>query len=85
CGKAGHMARACPEPAPGGNASYGGGGSYGYGGGFQSQNYTCGGVGHLSKDCVQGQRCYNCSETGHISRDCPNPQKKACYSCGSER
>ena len=37
CGKAGHMARACPEPAPGGNASYGGGGSYGYGGGFQSQ------------------------------------------------
>lgn len=21
---------------------------------------------------------------GHISRECPNPQKKACYTCGSE-
>ena len=24
-------------------------------------SYTCGGVGHLSRDCVQGSKCYNCS------------------------
>ncbi|KAI0729887.1 hypothetical protein C8Q72DRAFT_825653 [Fomitopsis betulina] len=24
-------------------------------------SYTCGGVGHLSRDCVQASRCYNCS------------------------
>lgn len=47
-------------------------------------SYTCGGVGHMSRDCAQGAKCYNCSQTGHISRDCPQPQKRACYSCGSE-
>ena len=47
-------------------------------------SYTCGGVGHLSRDCVQGAKCYNCSQTGHLSRDCPSPQKRACYTCGSE-
>ncbi|KAI0371647.1 hypothetical protein BV20DRAFT_153462 [Pilatotrama ljubarskyi] len=47
-------------------------------------NYTCGGVGHLSRDCVQGSKCYNCSGFGHISKDCPQPQRRACYSCGSE-
>ncbi|KAF9242029.1 hypothetical protein BU15DRAFT_60539 [Melanogaster broomeanus] len=47
-------------------------------------SYTCGGVGHLSRDCVQGSKCYNCSGIGHISRDCPQPQKRACYTCGSE-
>ena len=26
-----------------------------------SFSYTCGGVGHLSRDCVQGSKCYNCS------------------------
>ncbi|KAI3618019.1 zinc knuckle domain protein [Moniliophthora roreri] len=42
-----------------------------------------------------GKICYSssgieatCLETacrvGHISRDCPQPQKKACYTCGSE-
>ncbi|KAJ8517185.1 hypothetical protein ONZ45_g5591 [Pleurotus djamor] len=46
--------------------------------------YTCGGVGHLSRDCVQGSKCYNCNQTGHISRDCSQPQKRACYTCGSE-
>ena len=25
--------------------------------------YTCGGVGHLPRDCVQGSKCYNCSGT----------------------
>ena len=25
------------------------------------QSYTCGGVGHLSRDCGQGSKCYNCS------------------------
>lgn len=24
-------------------------------------SYTCGGVGHMSRDCVQGSKCYNCS------------------------
>lgn len=24
-------------------------------------SYSCGGVGHLSRDCVQGSKCYNCS------------------------
>lgn len=24
-------------------------------------SYQCGGVGHLSRDCVQGSKCYNCS------------------------
>ena len=69
-------------------------------------SYTCGGVGHLSRDCVQGSKCYNCSGSvrvstfsyrglcgvndarlviqGHISRDCPQPQRRACYTCGSE-
>jgi hypothetical protein len=47
-------------------------------------SYTCGGVGHMSRDCVQGSKCYNCSGVGHISRDCPQPQRRACYTCGSE-
>jgi hypothetical protein len=25
------------------------------------RSYTCGGVGHLSRDCGQGSKCYNCS------------------------
>jgi hypothetical protein len=32
-------------------------------------SYTCGGVGHLSRDCVQGSKCYNCS--GVVSCDYP--------------
>lgn len=24
-------------------------------------SYTCGGVGHMSRDCGQGAKCYNCS------------------------
>jgi hypothetical protein len=26
-----------------------------------NNSYTCGGVGHLSRDCSQGSKCYNCS------------------------
>lgn len=26
-------------------------------------SYSCGGVGHISRDCVQGAKCYNCSQT----------------------
>ncbi|KNE99064.1 hypothetical protein PSTG_07715, partial [Puccinia striiformis f. sp. tritici PST-78] len=43
---------------------------------------TCGGVGHLSRDCVGDQKCFNCGEVGHVSRDCSRPQAKNCYSCG---
>ena len=32
---------------------------------FEAHNsvhsYSCGGVGHLSRDCAQGSKCYNCS------------------------
>lgn len=28
---------------------------------MNARSYTCGGVGHLSRDCVQGSKCYNCS------------------------
>ena len=28
---------------------------------FAAFSFTCGGVGHLSRDCVQGAKCYNCS------------------------
>lgn len=47
----------------GGQGGYGGGqGGYGGGGGgMRGQTcYTCGGYGHLSRDCTQGQKCYNC-------------------------
>ena len=27
----------------------------------RDDSYTCGGVGHLSRDCGQGSKCYNCS------------------------
>lgn len=41
--------------------------------------YTCGGVGHLSRDCTTQQKCFNCGQTGHISRDCTSAaQAKAC-------
>ncbi|KAF2250626.1 hypothetical protein BU26DRAFT_267380 [Trematosphaeria pertusa] len=39
---------------------YGGGGAGGYGGPRQTTCYSCGGFGHMSRDCTQGQKCYNC-------------------------
>lgn len=71
CGKVGHIARNCTEGGGGtgygggyqsGGGSYGGGGGYGGGsGGRPGQTcYSCGGYGHMSRDCTQGQKCYNC-------------------------
>jgi cellular nucleic acid-binding protein len=48
----------------GGRGGYGGaaGGQGGYGGSGARQTtcYSCGGFGHMSRDCTQGQKCYNC-------------------------
>ena len=27
--------------------------------------YSCGGYGHMSRDCTQGQKCYNCTSKSH--------------------
>ncbi|KAK3074577.1 hypothetical protein LTR53_002855 [Teratosphaeriaceae sp. CCFEE 6253] len=72
----------------GGRGGFGGGyggGQGGYGGaqGGGQSCYSCGGFGHLSRDCTQGQKCYNCGEVGHLSRDCPSEatQERVCYKC----
>lgn len=50
----------------GGRGGFGGqsggyGGGYGGGGAQGGQTcYSCGGFGHMSRDCTQGQKCYNC-------------------------
>ena len=37
-------------------------------------------LGHMAKDCSQGQKCYNCGRLGHVSRDCDQAaQAKVCY------
>ena len=28
--------------------------------------YSCGGYGHMSRDCTQGQKCYNCMSNPHF-------------------
>ena len=35
-------------------------GSFGGGAARQTTCYSCGGFGHMSRDCTQGQKCYNC-------------------------
>ncbi|KYK60545.1 hypothetical protein DCS_01682 [Drechmeria coniospora] len=70
----------------GGGAPYGGGagGPGGYGGGAGKTCYSCGGYGHMSRECVNGMKCYNCGESGHYSRDCPKESaggEKICYKC----
>jgi len=41
-------------------------------------------VGHMAKDCTQGQKCYNCGRLGHVSRDCDQAaQAKVCYRLGT--
>ncbi|POW18495.1 hypothetical protein PSHT_05755, partial [Puccinia striiformis] len=95
CGGEGHISKDCSNPttpksryncvdctssvgAKQAQQLYSGGRS---GRGFSARNcYTCGGVGHLSRDCVGDQKCFNCGEVGHVSRDCSRPQAKNCYS-----
>ena len=62
------IARNCTEGGGYGGSNYGGGGGYGggYGGGRGAGGqtcYSCGGYGHMSRDCTQGQKCYNCTAT----------------------
>ena len=61
------IARNCTEGGGYGGGNYGGGGGYGggYGGGRGAGGqtcYSCGGYGHMSRDCTQGQKCYNCKD-----------------------
>jgi cellular nucleic acid-binding protein len=76
CGQRGHIARNCTQGggyADGGRGGFGGGrggyggasgGAGGYGGARQTTCYSCGGFGHMSRDCTQGQKCYNCKLDG---------------------
>ncbi|GFF29112.1 DNA-binding protein HEXBP, partial [Aspergillus lentulus] len=40
----------------------------------QQTCHSCGGIGHMGRNCPQTMKCYNCGKSGHISRDCPEAQ-----------
>ena len=45
--------------------------------------YRCGGIGHISTECVNEplkRACFRCGENGHSSRSCTN---EICYNCFS--
>jgi cellular nucleic acid-binding protein len=54
----------------GGGARGGFGGGQGFGGPRQTQCYSCGGYGHMSRDCTQGAKCYNCKLYSHEQDYC---------------
>eukprot|EP00656_Telonema_subtile_P016921 TRINITY_DN18977_c0_g2_i1.p1 TRINITY_DN18977_c0_g2~~TRINITY_DN18977_c0_g2_i1.p1 ORF type:complete len:256 (+),score=57.64 TRINITY_DN18977_c0_g2_i1:1-768(+) len=95
CSGFGHISRDCPQGrrdtrAPRRERSNGGsGGGYMHddrtgGGQDDVECYTCGGMGHISRDCPDGEprgdtrgarnadvECYDCGGFGHRARDCP--------------
>ena len=42
--------------------------------------YTCGQLGHSSKQCPQAP-CFNCKQLGHKSKDCPKPRNAEAGVC----
>ncbi|KAL4272109.1 hypothetical protein GQ457_13G007580 [Hibiscus cannabinus] len=85
----------------GGSGGYGGGGGgygysgrgrrggYGGGSGGGGECFKCGEMGHIARDCGQGNggdggrrsggggglACYNCGGSGHFARECPNSER----------